>query len=80
MRKQKFEIWDKIMMNKNMGTTRKHKKKEELASFGSLPLRTMDVIVCEKNSKLIFKWFSFFKIIFGFSWFPNYLFYSAPTE
>jgi hypothetical protein len=62
--KLKFEIWDKIIMKNNMGTTRKHKNKKELASFGSLPLRPMDVIVCEKNSKIIFKWFFFVLNIF----------------
>jgi hypothetical protein len=62
--KLNFAIWDKIMMKNNMGTTREHKKKKELASFGSLPLRPMDVIVCEKNPKIIFKWFFFFLNIF----------------
>jgi hypothetical protein len=31
--KLNFEIWDKIMMKNNMGTTREHKKKKRVGFF-----------------------------------------------
>jgi hypothetical protein len=31
--KLNFEIWDKIMMKNNMGTTRKHKKRRRVGFF-----------------------------------------------